>query len=542
MTFGTVLPAPIAAAFARALVASALLAGPTPVAGQDPAPEIRERIELLRSTGRLEAGGERIALVRLVPGIYELGGFQPLWADAALAELTRALEGVRADGLDPDAYHLPALRALTAGVRRPADNPAARAELDLLATDALALALRDLGSGRVPAVVRGAAASEPPAQEPDALLAVVRSGVVEAAFAAARPDHWIYRGLVAALARLREVEATGGWGTVPDWPTLLPDSADERVPALRRRLVLGGDLDPEAAVEGELFDPRLEVAVKAFQHRHGLNEDGLVGKATLAELNVPVATRVAQLRTNLERARWVIHDLPRSFLAVNAAGARVYLVRDDAVVFETRAVVGKTYTRTPVFRASMRYIDLNPTWTVPPGIVGEVLAAIRRDPGYLARQQMRVLDASGRTLARSSLDFSRWSARSFPYVFRQDPGPLNPLGQIKFVFPNPYNVYLHDTPARQLFEQEQRTFSHGCIRVQNPLDLAVLVLDDPVSWSREALERAIALGTTRTIDLAEPLPVLVLYWTASADLHGELHFYRDVYGRDPAVLAALDAR
>jgi L,D-transpeptidase YcbB len=255
---------------------------------------------------------------------------------------------------------------------------------------------------------------------------------------------------------------------------------------------------------------------------------------------VPVHARIRQVRINLERARWVTHDLADTFVAVNIAGAIAYYVRGGDVVFETRVVVGSTSTRTPVFSAPLRYIDLNPTWTVPPGIVGEVLVSIRRDPGYLQRNGMRVLDRSGRALEPTRIDFSRYTARTFPYVFRQDPGPANALGRIKFMFPNPHNVYLHDTPARQLFDLEERLFSHGCIRVRDPLRLAELLLADTGAWSHVALEAAIATGRTRTITLPRPVPVLVLYWTASADLHGELHFYRDVYGRDAAVLAALD--
>jgi murein L,D-transpeptidase YcbB/YkuD len=178
---------------------------------------------------------------------------------------------------------------------------------------------------------------------------------------------------------------------------------------------------------------------------------------------------------------------------------------------------------------------------VPPGIVGEILAHVRSDPGYLARINMRVLDRSGRPVNPASIDFGRYTGASFPYVFRQEPGPQNPLGQIKLMFPNEHNVYLHDTPSRQLFDREQRTFSHGCIRVQDPIRLAELVLDDP-RWTREALLAGIAAGGTRTIPLAQPLPVVIQYWTASTDLHGELHFYRDVYARDRPLLRALDAR
>jgi murein L,D-transpeptidase YcbB/YkuD len=262
-----------------------------------------------------------------------------------------------------------------------------------------------------------------------------------------------------------------------------------------------------------------------------------VGPATLAELNVPAGYRVRQLRANLERARWVLRELADTFVTVNVAGQRVYVVQGDSVVHEARAVVGRAYTRTPVFAAPMRYVVVNPTWTVPRSINGEILARLRRDPDYLARQRFQVLDATGRPVDPATVDFERFTGGSFPYVFRQRPGPTNALGQIKFMFPNEFNVYLHDTPERGLFALEERLFSHGCIRVQDPLGLGALLLD---GWDRSRLEAAIAAGETRTIDLARPLPVLVLYWTAATDLHGEVHFYRDIYGRDPTLLDALD--
>jgi murein L,D-transpeptidase YcbB/YkuD len=349
----------------------------------------------------------------------------------------------------------------------------------------------------------------------------------------------MYDGLVAALADLRRAQSAGGWVQISDGPAMRRDSVDARVPMLRQRLraegyrVVGADIDPL------VFDTVLEAAVRTFQHRHGLNEDGVVGPSTRAELNVPIDARMDQVRVNLERARWVAHGLPETFLAVNIAGAKAYLIRNGTVTFEGRAVVGATSTRTPVFRASMSHVVVNPTWTVPPGIVGEVLAAARRDPSYLQRNRIRILDSRGSKVHVPAGELARYSARAFPFVFQQAPGPANPLGSIKLVFPNPYNVYVHDTPARALFNREQRTFSHGCIRVQDASRLAVLVLED-TAWSRESIEAVIRTGRTRTIPLRAPLPVLILYWTASTDLHGELHYYRDVYERDARLLQELD--
>ncbi len=456
-----------------------------------------------------------------------------LWRAAASTDLLVAIRAASHDGLTPDHYHARLLGAGTA-----ATDPM----LDLVRTDALVRLARDLRNGRSRPTVEVRAAA--PAADADDLLVVLRraiaTGEVSAAMRALRPQHFVYAGLLDALARLRGIEAGGGWGLVPDGPAMRPDSSDVRVPRLRARLYLSGDLSRTAAAASSLrYDGELVEAVRRFQHRHGLNEDGIVGPRTLNALNVPVAERIATVRVNLERARWITRDLPARFAVVNIAGARVYVLDGREVLFESRAIVGTAATSTPIFGAVMEQVELNPTWTVPRSINDEVLRSIRRDRGYLAREGFRVFTRAGREIPRGSIDYDAYDGRSFPYVFRQDPGPANALGKIKLLFPNRFNVYLHDTPARGLFAREERLFSHGCVRVEHPVDLAALVLGDP-AWTAEALEAAIGTGHTRTIELRAPLPVLVLYWTASVDLHGELHFYPDVYGRDAAIRDALD--
>ncbi|MGE0160377.1 MAG: murein L,D-transpeptidase [Gemmatimonadales bacterium] len=504
--------------------------------------ELRSRIEQLRTTDSLIAGGAVIRTDPLLLAAYETRGFRPLWErHDAVASLIRGIADVAADGLDPEDYHLPALRRAAESLGGPADA----AELDLLCTDALLRIGHDLRYGKAPPQGptseprSGWAAGDPEAV--DALADLVTSGRVEASLAELRPRHFVYAGLKKALADLRWIEAGGGWEPIAAGPLMGRDSVDDRVPALRTRLALEGDYTGPAGDTSRVYDAYLEAAVRSFQHRHGLNEDGLVERATLAALAVPVEERIAQLRVNLERARWVGHELPADELVVvNVAGARVYMLRGDSVVFETRAIVGTEATRTPVFAAEMRYVVLNPTWTVPSSALDEVLDLARADADYLGRQGMHLLDASGKEVDAGSVDLTRYTAADFPYTVRQDPGPMNALGRIKLMLPNSYHVYLHDTPSRSLFARETRLFSHGCIRLQDPVGLAELVLGDHASWSRAALEQAIASGETRTIPLARPVPVFVLYWTAGADAYGVSHFYPDVYGRDAAVLAALD--
>jgi L,D-transpeptidase YcbB len=518
----------------RALVTLLLAAVLPSAAGAQSAQErIKQRVETLREAGGITVVGKRPVAAGLLPLVYERRAFVPLWSGADdRAALRRAIAVLEYDGLDPEHYHLSELE-------RWADLPddvVTRAEADLLHTDALLRAALDLRFGRVdPATNRKR--GEVPAGEEGAFLNGILGIAPAAALQSARPRHTAYEALRGALRQLVDIRQSGGWIGVPAI-RMESGTEDAAVAALRRRLKQEGDLPTGADTTSLRFDAQLDSAVRSYQHRHALDVDGIVGPATHRTLNTDIAERISAVQVNLERARWVLHDLADTFVAVNAAGALVYYVRNGRALFEARAIVGQPYTQTPTFTAAMRYIDLNPTWTVPPGIVSEVLAAIRRNPGYLRAQNMRVLDRSGNVVNPAHVDFTRYSARTFPYVFRQEPGPLNPLGLVKFVFPNRHNVYLHDTPARELFERTERTFSHGCIRVQNPVALAALVLDDP-EWSAERLRAAIAEGRLRSIQLRRPLPVLILYWTASADLHGELHFYPDIYERDGAVLRAL---
>jgi murein L,D-transpeptidase YcbB/YkuD len=237
----------------------------------------------------------------------------------------------------------------------------------------------------------------------------------------------------------------------------------------------------------------------------------------------------------------VFGKLAPRFVVVNTASAQVFFVERDEPIWQARAIVGRHYRQTPTFRSELEYLVLNPTWTIPPTILREdIVPLAKKDPGYLARMRIDVLTGDGRVVDAGALDWKRLGPRNFPYVLEQRAGANNLLGRVKFVFPNPFFVFLHDTPQKSLFGAAQRTFSSGCIRVEDPLELAELVLDDP-AWTRARLEAEVATGNTRSVHLKAPLPVLVLYWTASVDTRGRVRFLPDVYERDPRVLAALDA-
>jgi murein L,D-transpeptidase YcbB/YkuD len=294
----------------------------------------------------------------------------------------------------------------------------------------------------------------------------------------------------------------------------------------------------EASADPALYAGEVVAAVQRFQARHGLTADGSVGPATLAALNVPVQKRIEQVRANLERARWVMGDLERDFIVVNIAGFRTYVVHDDEVVWSTRSQVGRPYRRTPIFKAKMTYLVLNPTWTVPPTIFRQdILPQLRKDSGYLATRNIDLRDAQQGPVDPTTIDWT--AARSFPYSFVQRPGATNALGRIKFMFPNEHFVYLHDTPSRDLFEQTSRAFSSGCIRLENPLDLATLLLGS--KWSRERIDEVLAAERTETVFLDKPITVMLLYWTTEVDAQGRVAFWPDVYTRDPRVIEELDA-
>jgi murein L,D-transpeptidase YcbB/YkuD len=318
------------------------------------------------------------------------------------------------------------------------------------------------------------------------------------------------------------------------------------VVALRERLRLEGDLGGGEAPAPEqnvrVFDAAVDQAVRMFQQRHGLAADGVVDAATRAELNVPVQRRVEQLELNLERWRWRPRDLGRRHIIVNIAAYELEVVEGDSVVLSMRVVVGRPFSRTPVLSDTMRYLVLNPYWHVPRDIAtDELLPKARRSRSYLAQNKMRIFPASGGDTREVDPTTVDWSATArFPYLLRQDPGPRNALGRIKFMFLNKYHVYLHDTPAGSLFAEAQRDFSHGCIRIQRPIDLAVYLLRDPL-WDRDAVLLALDDAVDRTVPLPEPIPIHLLYWTAWASGDGTIQFRRDIHGRDAPLLNALRA-
>jgi murein L,D-transpeptidase YcbB/YkuD len=503
---------------------------------------IRAHVEELSATGQLTIDGAPIASINLIPRIYEAQAFAPTWrAVAQIDALLEAIEESYLEGLDPADYNVAAVRAARAAFANvEALTPAERAGIDITLTDSLIRLGYHMRFGKIDPIeldahwnLSRALVSEDPAKT---IQEVIDAPSMLEFARTLLPRNPFYLRLKRTLADYRAIAAAGGWPSVSTGPTLKPGMRDARVPELRARLTVTGDIDAngggaeEVAYEGEIV-----AGVRRFQERHGLAADGAVGSATLAVLNVPVEARIEQIRINLERTRWVMSELAEDFVVVNIAGFRLYLVRGGEPVWTTRVQVGQPYRRTPVFVASLRYLVFSPTWTVPPTILRrDVLPAVRRDLGYLAARGIDVIDDSGMVVDAAAVD---WSSPNLPYRLVQRPGPNNALGRVKFMFPNEHFVYLHDTPSRDLFDRESRAFSSGCIRVEHPLDLARLLLGE--GWSQERIDAALAAGRTETVFLDDPIPVLLLYWTAEVDAAGRVVFHPDVYARDAEVALSL---
>ncbi|EIM74493.1 ErfK/YbiS/YcfS/YnhG family protein [Nitritalea halalkaliphila LW7] len=280
-----------------------------------------------------------------------------------------------------------------------------------------------------------------------------------------------------------------------------------------------------------------------LQQRLGLNQDGVIGNGTLAGLNEPPAQQMQKLAVNMERLRWLPDTLKEeTVIVVNIANFRMDLIQNRDTLFSTEAIVGKNYRKTPVFNAEMSYLVFSPTWTVPPTILAnDVLPAVKKDMNYLKSKQMRVLTFDGKEVDPTKINWQSLSARGFPYMIRQDPGPQNSLGAVKFMFPNRYNVYIHDTPSREQFGRDNRALSSGCIRIREPERLAVLLLEDQ-GWTPERIAAAMKRKTEENVRLKRPIPVVLLYLTAWTDEGGRLQWREDIYTRDAELAAALRSK
>jgi murein L,D-transpeptidase YcbB/YkuD len=525
-----------------AVILGVALALPASSSADEIQETLRSRIDTIHETGALSIGQEQVAGTRLMATIYERRNFRPAWTrQEMIEELMTAIAGATAHGLDPADYHFEALESRLDLAAKGMKGTTSQVDLDLLLTDAFARLAFTLHFGKL----------NPEDLDPkwnlsrefaadgsglDRFQESLRTGRITSFLEAAAPQFTEYGQLMKALAEHRAITEAGGWPPVPEGPVLKPGDRSPRVAALRARLAVT-DLLEVAPEDPELYDTAIEEAVKRFQDRHRLDIDGKVGPKTVEALNVPVQDRIDQFRCSLERIRWIFRDVPDDFVVADIAGFRLHLYKSREQVWTTRIQVGKPYHATPIFKDKMTYLVLNPTWTVPPGILRkETLPAIRRNPNYLKEKNMSVIRSDGSVVDPSTVDFHG----KFPYGIRQEPGPNNALGRVKFIFPNPYFVYFHDTPSKSLFGRSARAFSHGCIRTQDPLHLAELLLAGQ-GWDRARIDKVIDSGKMTTVTLEDPITVFLLYWTAQVRPDGTVEFREDIYNRDQRIINGLNA-
>jgi murein L,D-transpeptidase YcbB/YkuD len=520
---------------AAVTLALALVSGGTGLEAREPSlpaaePAAGPLLALLERPDAAPGPDPRAAAVReALERFYRAGGYRPSWFDergrpiARVEALLEALESADRDGLRPGDYR-PDLLARELRRLAPEADPAALHRADLLLSAAFARLVHDLAAGRVDPDDAGAQwflGSRRPDLAAALHQAVYGDGGVETTLAALRPAHPGYERLRQALERYREIVRAGGWPVVPEGPVLSAGKRADaaRLEALAARLAAEGDLDRDAPAGRGTYDETLAAAVRRFQERLGLEADGAVGPATLAALNVPARERLRQLELNLERWRWVPAELPARRVEIDLPAFRLRLVEDGRTVSAMKVVVGKRGSRTPIFRDSLTHVVLNPYWNVPPGIAARELRP--KGSAYLAARGYETVAGGG---------------------LRQRPGPGNSLGRVKFVLDNQQLIYLHDTPEKHLFGRAERAFSHGCIRLERPLELAEWALRDHPEWSPERLRAAVARGRHDWIPLPREIPVYVLYFTTWAEDDGRAHFRRDLYGFDDSLAQALERR
>jgi murein L,D-transpeptidase YcbB/YkuD len=519
--------------------------------------QIEKRFETNEGDFRMSCGESVIYAPSALRELYRDRHFQPAWIDdeGPLPHVESFLQAVRRadrEGLKPADYHLDHISSLVSdwqnsAARKEKFHLSGRVDLELLLTDAFVLYGRHLLNGRVDPekLYPDWFAYQKDASLLDIAAEAIESGHIEAALQRLTPQDPLYENLKKTLAMYMQLARQGGWPVVPH-PRTLKGRHDygKYLSLLQKRLELSGDL--EMARYSRSHDESLKKAIQKFQKRHGLKTDGFVNTATLKELNVPVETRIDQIAINMERLRWLPEENGRRYILVNIADFDLEVMEAGRVVMNMPIVVGKQNQRTAVFSGKMTYIELNPYWNIPQSIaVKEILPSVKKDITYLDRKRIKVIEywqRQERLVNPAKVDWSRLNEDNLKYYFRQDYGPGNALGRVKFMFPNKFDIYLHDTPERHLFKRTRRTFSHGCIRIARPIALAEYLLKEDLQWDRPRILAEIGKGKRQILRLKEPVDVHILYLTAWMDRYGEVQFRPDIYDGDAALTQAMQEK
>ena len=468
---------------------------------------------------------------------YQQRKYKPVWSNQQgrldrAYDLLQVIIRAKDEGLEPADYYLEDFNRFwdSTGLGE-------SVQLDLILSSALYRYAKDVHSGRFKASdldpdwhIRNT-----PLDVKRLFTDVAKKSSIAKLLRQLPPQHSGYQSLKQQLHHFRELAQQGGWQKFEWGPVLERGVQHDQVVQLRRRLKLTGDLAVDPFPDMDMFDRWLEEAVMHYQARHGLEVDGKVGPRTRRSLNIPLSERIRQIRINLERWRWLPRKLGKRYVIVNMTGFELYIMENGSVMLDMPVIVGKSYRSTPTFSGLISYMEYNPYWTIPEKLVLEdIIPRQLRDSSYLSRKSIKVYRgwANPKVIDPQAVDWSKIDPDRFPYWMRQDPGPKNALGTVKFMFSNPYEIYLHGTPDKHLFDRVVRAFSSGCIRVKDPVRLAAFLLNDGTQKMEEEVLANIHLGSNQGVTLPTAVPIYLVYWTAWVDQDGKMNFRDDIYDRD----------
>jgi L,D-transpeptidase YcbB len=519
----------------------------------DAAENIRLIIENRQPGERYKALGIDLYSSVLLPKYYIENRFEPLWFPHydtldKVRQMISYLENLVYQGLDPSHYHYGEIKEQWELIQEDPEllySGIFISNVDILLSDAYFMLASHLYHGKVDPESQeaqwGIRRNKPNLPLDDKLRKMLKEETIEVGFQHFYPPHQGYKAMIEEARKLSH-SMQEDFKILADSKALpvKPGETSSIVPEIKNKLILLGLYDNDTGFVNDRLDSTVTEAIKKLQRQFGLNTDGAVGPNTLKALNMPLEQRLKQLYVNMERLRWMPDSLETKYILVNIADFTLYMMHDADTLISMRSIVGKNYRKTPVFNSTITYLVFSPTWTIPPGIQrNDIIPAVIKNPDYLAEKNMRVFNAQGQLVDPSTIT---WRREGMRYTIRQAPGKQNALGLVKFMFPNKHNVYLHDTPSRELFARDERTFSSGCIRIEKPIELSELLLADMPQWTPERIRLAMNAGAERSVILDSPVGIYLYYLTAWGGPEGVIHYRSDIYERDDNILQALGER
>ncbi len=513
------------------------------------AERIRNVFETRGPGNHFHIGNSELYSTKFLPKVYTENEFFPLWMKhydsvARVDEMIDFIAEAEFHGLNPDDYHLRELKALRVEAEENKQlffDADFVTRLDIFLSDAFFALASHIYYGKTDSDSLNSIWDIPRDKNKQPfdkhLMSILKGNSIAEGFRRFYSPHPGYEGMVSEAKRLKGKIGEDFTVDVELVRSIKPGDSLDAMALIKSKLAFLGFYEPDTLFNPFLYDKKSVAAVKQLQKQFGFNRDGVIGRHTLKALNVPVKSRIQQLYVNMERLRWMPDSLEPVYIMVNIADFHLDVIEGNDTLLSMRTIVGKDARKTPVFHSQITYLVLSPSWHIPPTIQkNDVIPAVMKNISYLDEKQMLVYDSKGRIVDPASVN---WKKKGMKYSIKQKPGAHNSLGKVKFMFPNKYNIYLHDTPSRSLFARDQRTFSSGCIRVEKPLDLAALLLSDKEEWNFDKISQAMNAGNEKTVVLNKKIGVYIYYLTAWSTPAGEINYRTDIYDRDKAISESL---